>query len=270
MFKCFVYSLLFIVVSFTYQAFGKDVSNVQTKTLWAKTIAPQTNTRFNLNYYSSLKPVVYKDTIIVASSSGHISAFNKNTAWRSWTELIKGESFYFSKLYKTTLLLGSLSGNLFAFDVVKKELLWKKKLPEDSLYKAVIYKKQLLLFSEKSQLLSLNISNSEVVWSKKIVAANLKLPEIRVKNTSELALKGHKLYIKQLYKLSYFNLQRKKTRWTKKYTKNLREAKYFKQKQSSYLINNTKYKLAGSILKESSFVYIYTQSNSLIKIFIQK
>lgn len=266
MFKYFYYSFIFLI--FSIPAFAVKQKTTKQQTIaWAKTIAVKTNTQFDLNYYSGLSPLKYKKAIIIASSSGHISSFNKKTAWRNWTKTIKKESFYFSKLYKNTLYLGSLSGNIFAFDLISKKILWKKRITENALYKAIIYNKQLLLLSEKGQLWSVHRLNSQVLWSKKIFTTDLNTQILEVKSQSKdnLSIYKNKLYIKHLSKVFAFNLKSKKIQWQKKYKKSLKIAKSFSQPIKVWLMDNKKQYLAGDVLKEKSFIYLYTQSNALIK-----
>lgn len=258
----YFYCICFLLI------FTKEAFSIEQKIVWAKTIASKTNTKFNLNYYSSLSPLKYKKAIIIASSSGHISSFNKATGWRNWTKFIKKESFYFSKIYKDILYLGSLSGKILAFDLNKKTVLWEKKLLENTLYKVSIYKQQLLLFSEQGQLWSINRNNSQVLWSKKIFTTNLNTEPLDIKKQSEdsLFVYRHRLYIKHLSKIFSFNLKSKKIQWKKKYRNTLKQAKYFSKPTQVWLIRNKKRYLAGNIFKEKSFVYLYTQANSLIKV----
>ncbi|MBE8222190.1 MAG: PQQ-like beta-propeller repeat protein [Bdellovibrionales bacterium] len=250
--------------------FSTKASAVEQKIIWAKTVASKTNTKFNLNYYSSLAPLKYKKNIIIASSSGHISSFNKSNGWRNWTKFIKKESFYFAKINKNILYLGSLSGKIFAFDLNKKIIIWKKNLLENSLYKAAIYKRQLLLLSDKGQLWSINKNNSQVLWSKKIFNTSLSYDQVDVKqkNKDDLFVNKNKLYIKHLSKIFYFNLRSKKIQWKIRYKNNIKQAKYFNKHTHVWIIKNRKRYLAGDVLKEKLFAYIYTQSNSLIKVLL--
>ncbi|MBE8163059.1 MAG: PQQ-like beta-propeller repeat protein [Bdellovibrionaceae bacterium] len=264
----FKYLFYFYLVLF----FSKASLAMEQKIVWAKTIANKTNTKFHLNYYSDLTPFYYNKSIIIASSSGHISSFNPSTGWRNWTKFIKKERFYFAKKKKNVLYLGSLTGMVFAFNLKTKTILWKKLLPEQFLYKAAIYKNQLLLLSPQGQLLSINKNTSQILWSKKIFTANKQADLIDIRKNSKNALFVYKrtLYIKYSLKLLAFNLRSKKVQWKKRYRYNLKQAKYFSKPLTVWINHNKKRYLAGNVLKEKKYIYLYTQANSLIKVLVKK